>query len=51
MIIRKIFTKEAVRTVRRNFYVDDCLKSIKSETKAISLVSELRALLSKGAFG
>lgn len=39
-----------MRTVRRNFYVDDCLKSIKSETKAISLVSELRALLSKGGF-
>ena len=47
---QEIFTEEAVRTVRRNFYVDDCLKSIKGETKAISLVSELRALLSKGGF-
>ena len=45
-----MFSEEAVRTLRRNFYVDDCLKSIKGETKAISLVSELRALLSKGGF-
>jgi len=47
---QEMFSKEAVRTLRRNFYVDDCLKSIKGETKAISLVSELRALLSKGGF-
>jgi len=47
---QEMFSLEAVRTLRRNFYVDDCLKSIKDETKAISLVSELRALLSKGGF-
>ena len=47
---QEMFSEEAVRTLRRNFYVDDCLKSIKGETKAISLVSELRALLSKGGF-
>ena len=47
---QEMFSKEAVRTLRRNFYVDDCLKSIKGETKAISLVSELGALLSKGGF-
>ena len=46
-----MFSEEAVRTLRRNFYVDDCLKSVKDETKAISLVSELCALLSKGDFG
>ena len=45
-----MFSEEAVRTLRRNIYVNDCLKSIKGETKAISLVSELRALLSKGGF-
>ena len=39
-----------MRTLRRNFYVDNCLKSIKGETEAISLVSELRTLLSKGGF-
>ena len=47
---QEMFSEEAVRTLRGNFYVDDCLKSIKGETKAISLVSELRALLSKGGF-
>ena len=47
---QEMFSEEAVRTLRRNFYVDACLKSIKGETKAILLVSELRALLSKGGF-
>ena len=47
---QEMFSEEAVRTLRRNFYVDHCLKSVKGETKAISLVSELRALLSKGGF-
>ena len=26
---QEMFSEEAVRTLRRNFYVDDCLKSIK----------------------
>jgi len=32
---QEMFNEEAVRTLRRNFYVDDCLKSMKDETKAI----------------
>ena len=44
------FSKEAVDSVKDNFYVDDCLKSVSSETKAIGLVNELRTLLSKGGF-
>ena len=47
---QEMFSEEAVRTLMRNFYVNDCLKSIKGETEAISLVSELRTLLSKGEF-
>ena len=47
---QEMFSEEAVRTLMRNFYVDDCLKSIKGEMEAISLVSELRTLLSKGEF-
>ena len=43
-------SKEAVDSVKDNFYVDDCLKSVSSETKAIGLVNELRTLLSKGGF-
>ena len=44
------FSKEAVNTVKDNFCVDDCLKSVSSENKAIVLVNELRQLLSKGGF-
>lgn len=47
---QEIFSEQTVRTLRRNFYVDDCFKSIKGETKAISLVLELRVLLAKGGF-
>ena len=44
------FSKEAVDSVKDNFYVDDCLKSVPPETKAIGLVNELHSLLSKGGF-
>ena len=43
-------SKEAVDSVKDNFYVDDCLQSVPSETKAIGLVDERRSLLSKGGF-
>ena len=43
-------SKEAVDSVKDNFYVNDRLKSAPSETKAINLVNELRTLLSKGEF-
>ena len=39
------FSNEAVKTVERNFYVDDCLKSVGSEEDAIHLSSELSQLL------
>ena len=44
------FSKEAVDSVKDNFYVDDCLKSVPSETKGIGLVKKLGSLLSKGGF-
>ncbi len=37
-------------TVNRNFYVDDCLKSVKSGAEAISLVNDLCETLSSGGF-
>ena len=37
-------------TVKRNFYVDDCLKSVPTNLKAVKLVGELRELLSRGGF-
>ena len=44
------FSSQAVETVKRNFYVDDCLKSVASERVAIQLAKELRELLAKGGF-
>ena len=44
------FMTETVNTVTRNFYVDDCLKSVKDETEAVLLIDELRKLLSRGGF-
>ena len=37
-------------TVTRNFYVDDCLTSVKSQDEAIDLVNELQRLLRRGGF-
>ncbi|XP_068735558.1 uncharacterized protein [Montipora capricornis] len=41
---------ENVSTVERNFYVDDCLKSVKTPHFAIRLVQALTELLKKGGF-
>lgn len=47
---RDQFSHEAIKTIERNFYVDDCLKSVKSEQDAIQLAGELSQLLMKGGF-
>ena len=39
-----------VLTVKRNFYVDDCLKSVKGVKEAIQLIKELSMLLKTGGF-
>ena len=44
------FDKEAIEAVRRNFYVDDCLKFVGSEQDAIRLIDQLHHLLAKGGF-
>ncbi|KAJ8031990.1 hypothetical protein HOLleu_25384 [Holothuria leucospilota] len=44
------FSSEAISTVMQDFYVDDCLKSVDEEDKAVGLVKELCSLLSKGGF-
>ena len=43
-------SQDTINTVRQNFYVDDCLQSVRSEDQAIQLQSELRDLLSRGGF-
>ncbi len=44
------FDDETIRTVNKNFYVDDCLKSVGSNEKAIRLANQLRNLLARGGF-
>ena len=41
---------EAVDTVLRNFYVDDCLKSVTRDSDAIALSSELMSLCAAEGF-
>ncbi|XP_074624370.1 uncharacterized protein LOC141882312 [Acropora palmata] len=47
---RESFSPEVTNTVKKNFYVDDCLKSLPSEPNAIAHVNSLRSLLSRGDF-
>ena len=44
------FPEDIINAVKRNFYIDDRLKSIKSSECAIEFVIQLRHLLSKGGF-
>jgi hypothetical protein len=41
------FDEETIKTIRKNFYVDDCLKSVQKTEDAIQLIEELRRLLAK----
>ena len=43
------YPPEVIRTVRRNFYVDDVLKSVPSTEQAVHLTSDLAKLLRKEA--
>ena len=44
------FDPQTIETVKRNFYVDDCLKSVGSDVNAIRLARQLRELLARGGF-
>ena len=44
------FSDDTLRTVHKNFYVDDCLKSSQTREKSLQLVKELPALLSSCGF-
>lgn len=43
-------SQDVLTTITKNFYVDDCLKSVASEKQAICLVSDLRATCDTGGF-
>ena len=44
------FSSDVTSTIKRNFYVDDCLKSLLSIKGAIAHVNELCSLLQRGGF-
>ena len=44
------FSHQVCDTVKKNFYVDDCLKSVPNVTEAKSLVSEVSKLPACGGF-
>ena len=44
------FDDQTIETVQRNFYVDDCLKSVREEDEATKLAKDLRELLALGGF-
>lgn len=44
------FPAEIPQTVKENFYVDDCLKSVESEKKAVTMIKHLTTLCQKGGF-
>ncbi len=41
---------EVLSTIRNNFYVDDCLKSVQNEKSAVNLVHGLRTTCATGGF-
>ena len=45
-----LFAEEAVTTVGKNFYMDDCLKSVEDEEAACALIQNLSQLLETGGF-
>ena len=47
---QRVYDDETVETVLKDFYVDDCLKSVANEDQAIRLVRQLCDLLSEGGF-
>lgn len=47
---KDLFRSEVLSTIKRNFYVDDCLKSLPTEHEAIEMVKDLTALCKHGGF-
>lgn len=47
---KDLFSAETIDTVKRHFYVDDCLKSLQNVDAAKVLISELTELLSLSGF-
>ncbi|CAG2250996.1 unnamed protein product [Mytilus edulis] len=46
----ELFETEIASTVERNFYVDDLLKSVDTEERAVQLATDLREIMKRGGF-
>lgn len=46
----EIYPQEISQTIMKNFYVDDCLKSVDSEDRLIDVASKVKALCLEGGF-
>lgn len=44
------FSQQVVDTIMHSFYVDDCLVSVPSESEAVALYHDLRAICTRGGF-
>lgn len=44
------FFVDTIRSVKKNFYMDDPLKSVCDETTAVQMVREITSLLARGGF-
>ena len=44
------YSDKVLQTIKQNFYVDDCLKSVSSEEEALQMVQDLTAACAKGGF-
>ena len=53
-IIAKIgsekYGKDAAETLKNNFYIDDMLKSVENEDKAIRLMKDVKSMCQEGGF-
>ena len=48
--IENKYGKDAAETVKNNFYVDDMLKSVENEDKAITLMKDVKLMCQEGGF-
>lgn len=47
---KEIYTQEISHTILKNFYIDDCLKSVDSDDRLIDVAFNVKALGSEGGF-
>ena len=47
---RGYFNEDVINTVLHNFYVDDCLRSLETVDKALTMIKDVKELLKSGGF-